>query len=374
MTTWKTPSIAEDSLDWMEFSGTEAEVSRLGRGAKDIVSKYVAQLEAVYLAELCSTTSPKTTLSRTFLKVEDYKHLVVIVQGRGSGPGTLYQQCGSDGFSFWSPIPLLDKLDYCTQLALMTWHRGNVLGEWINVQVSSSKRLFCWPALYIQGWLFILVSTSNPFCFTPLMSSLPREAEGHIQQEDISQKWHFPLRKWREGVFSLSQESACPVGFSSLCAPSNQKEGLGPSPGQGLQRFPRILVWKWHLGRSWTCLISVMLPFYAIKSANNVSASISTQTGLSIRMVNVSCFRLSFSCVKCIVFPFQEFTASVTFIFDKKGFLIHQAAAFLSGSSPGWHYWMDFSCWRVLLRHAVFCIESKLCSFIRFYFLFRSLH
>ena len=67
----------------MEFSGTEAEVSRLGRGAKDIVSKYVAQLEAVYLAELCSTTSPKTTLSRTFLKVEDYKHLVVIVQGIG---------------------------------------------------------------------------------------------------------------------------------------------------------------------------------------------------------------------------------------------------------------------------------------------------
>lgn len=98
MTTWRTPTIAEDSVHWMEFSGTEAEVSRLGRGAKDIVSKYVAQLETVYLAELCSTTSPKTTLSRTFLKVEDYKDLVVIVQGRGSGPGTPISNVAVMGF------------------------------------------------------------------------------------------------------------------------------------------------------------------------------------------------------------------------------------------------------------------------------------
>lgn len=60
--------------------------------------------------------------------------------------------------------------------------------------------------------------------------------------------------------------------------------------------------------------------FYAIKSANDGSESISTQTGLPIRMVNMSCFSLGFSCVKCIVFPFKEFTASVTFIFDKKAF------------------------------------------------------
>lgn len=174
MTTWKTPSIAEDSSDWMEFSGTKAEVSRLGGGAKDIASKYMAQLETIYLAELCSTTSPKTTLNRKFLKLEDYKDLVVIVQGRESGPGTLYQQCGSDGFSFWSPIPLLNLHDYCTQLALMSWHRGSVLGEWINGQVSSSKRLFCWPALYTQGRLFVHVSISSPFRFTPLTRSLPR--------------------------------------------------------------------------------------------------------------------------------------------------------------------------------------------------------
>lgn len=113
----------------MEFSGTEAEVSRLGGSAKAMVSKYMEQLETIYVAELCSTTSPKTTLIRKFLKLEDYEDLVVTVQGRESGPGTLYQQCGSDGFSFWSSIPLLDLYDYFTRLALMTWHRGSVLGE-----------------------------------------------------------------------------------------------------------------------------------------------------------------------------------------------------------------------------------------------------
>jgi len=111
----------------MEFSGTKAEVSRLGGGAKDIASKYMAQLETIYLAELCSTTSPKTTLNRKFLKLEDYKDLVVIVQGRESGPGTLYQQCGSDGFSFWSPIPLLNLHDYC-RLFCCTDEKGKIGG------------------------------------------------------------------------------------------------------------------------------------------------------------------------------------------------------------------------------------------------------
>ena len=61
-------------------------MSRLGEGAKQIVSKYMAQLETNYLVEFCSTTCPMTALSRKFLKLQDYNGLVLIAQGREIGP------------------------------------------------------------------------------------------------------------------------------------------------------------------------------------------------------------------------------------------------------------------------------------------------
>lgn len=63
-----------------------------------------------------------------------------------------------------------------------------------------------------------------------------------------------------------------------------------------------------------------MVPLDAVKSANDVSESVSTQTGRSICMVKVSGLRPCLSCVKCIVFPMKGVTASVTFVFDKKAF------------------------------------------------------
>lgn len=40
---------------------------------------------------------------------------------------------------------------------------------------------------------------------------------------------------------------------------------------------PRTLARRWHLGQSLICLFSLMAPFCAIKSANALSESISTQ-------------------------------------------------------------------------------------------------
>lgn len=105
--------------------------------------------------------------------------------------------------------------------------------------------------------------------------------------------WHELLsHTWRAGVVAGSRKmgtAPCLWGFSS------QLGSLWPATG-------------------------LPLPSHAVKSPNGVYKCIFLQKGLLTHMADTHLSRLGPSCVKCIVFPFKEFAASLTFIFCKEAF------------------------------------------------------